>query len=111
MSPSGLLLAGAGMSVAILGGLPLVAAALVGGALWAGRVALAIPRKAKPERIDLSRLGHPWRDYVQDAMLAQSRFETATRPIRPGPLRERLDEISARLADGVREGYRVAFRG
>jgi hypothetical protein len=99
------------MSLAILGGLPLAAAAVVGGVLWAGRVAFAIPRKAKPERVDLSRLGHPWRDYVQDALLAQSRFQTATRPIRPGPLRERLDEVGARIADGVREGYRVASRG
>jgi hypothetical protein len=86
-------------------------AAVVGGALWAGRVALAIPRKPKPERVDLSRLGHPWRQYVQDALLAQSRFETATRPIKAGPLRERLDQIGARLSDGVREGYRVASRG
>src|SRR5205807_2544514 len=63
MSPSGILLAGAGTAAAIIGGLPLAAAAVIGAAVWAGKVALAIPRKPKPERIDLSKLGHPWREY------------------------------------------------
>src|SRR4051794_19080695 len=111
MSPSGLILAGAGMSAAILGGLPLAAAAVVGAAVWAVRVAVAVPRKPKVKRIDVSNLGYPWRDYVQDAMLAQARFETAKRPIRPGPLLERLDAVGARLADGVREAYQIAARG
>ena len=111
MSPSGFLLAGAGMSAAILGGLPLAVAAVVGAAVWAGKVALAIPRKPKAERLDLSRLGHPWREYVQDAMLAQTRFQTALRQCRPGPLLDRLNEVGQRIADGVREGYRVAMRG
>ena len=62
---------------ATLGGLPIAVAAVVGVACWAGRVALAIPRKAKTEKVDLSELGTPWRAYVQDAMLAQARFEQA----------------------------------
>src|SRR4051794_38839591 len=70
MSPSGLLLAGAGMSAAILGGLPLVAAAAIGAGVWAVRVAAAIPKRQKkgPSRRELSNLGDPWRRYVQDAM-------------------------------------------
>jgi hypothetical protein len=110
-SPSGLLLAGAGMSVAILGGLPIAAAAVVGAAVWAGRVAFAIPRKPKQQRVDLSRLGEPWRSYVQDAQLAEARFQTALRQVRPGPLRERLQELDDRIGDGVRECYRIATRG
>src|SRR5436190_16478212 len=111
MSPSGFLLAGAGMSAAILGGLPLAVAAVVGAAVWAGKVALAVPRKAKAERIDLSKLGHPWREYVQDAMVAQTRFQMALRQIKPGPLLTRLKEVARRIDDGVREGYRIAVRG
>ena len=111
MSPSGFLLAGAGMSAASLGGLPLAVAAVIGAAVWAGKVALAIPRKPQPERIDVSRLGHPWREYVQDAMLAEARFRTALRQIQPGPLLDRLNEVGQRLADGIKEGYRIAVRG
>ena len=45
MAPSAILLAGAGMSVAILGGVPIAAAALVGAVAWAARVAFALPRR------------------------------------------------------------------
>jgi len=110
-SPSGLLLAGAGMSVAILGGAPLVAAAAVGLACWAGRVALAIPRRKAAEEVSLSGLADPWRGYVQDAMLARSRFQQAVRQTPLGPLHDRLGEVSERLGDGVTEAWRVARRG
>jgi hypothetical protein len=99
------------MSAAILGGLPVVAAAAVGAACWAARVALAVPRKPAPERVDLSRLGHPWRAYVQEAMLAQGRFQQAVRQTPPGPLHDRLAEVGVRLGEGVMESWRVARRG
>ncbi|PLS74753.1 MAG: hypothetical protein CYG61_10955, partial [Actinobacteria bacterium] len=51
-APSAVLLAGAGMSAAILGGLPLVAAAGVGALAWAARVAVALPRRPKSERVN-----------------------------------------------------------
>ena len=45
-SPSGILLAGAGASAAILAGLPIAAIAGLGAAAWAARVAVAVPRDA-----------------------------------------------------------------
>lgn len=113
MSPSGLLLAGAGMSAAILGGLPILAAAGIGAAAWAVRVAASVPRRSKagPSRRDLSNLGDPWRRYVQDAMVAQAQFATAVRQTRPGPLHDRLVDIGRRIDDGVNECWAIATKG
>jgi hypothetical protein len=110
-SPSGILLAGAGASVAIVAGLPVVAAAGVGALAWLGRVAFAIPRPPKGERIDPFALGEPWRHFVQDALQAQARYGRAVSSAKAGPLRERLVEIGDRIADGVEECWRIAKRG
>ena len=110
-SPSALLLAGAGTAAAILGGLPLAAAAGVGALAWAARVAFAVPRRKPGERIDAFRVGDPWRRYVQDAQQAKSRFDRTVGRMRTGPLRERLATIGARLDDGVRECWRIAQQG
>ena len=113
MSPSGLLLAGAGMSAAILGGLPIVAAAVIGAGVWAVRVAAAIPKRDKkgPSRRELSNLGDPWRRYVQDARIAQAQFATAVKQTKPGPLQDRLASVSRRIDDGVNECWNIAVRG
>ena len=111
VSPSAFLLAGAGAAAAILGGLPLAAAAGVGALAWAARVAFAVPRREPGERIDAFRVGEPWRKYVLDAQQAKARFDTTTKRMRGGPLRERLQAIGARLDDGVRECWRIAQQG
>jgi hypothetical protein len=111
VSPSAFLLAGAGTAAAILGGLPLAAAAGVGALAWAARVAFAVPRRAKGERIDAFRVGEPWRRYVIDAQQAKATFERTTKRMKPGPLRERLEGIGARLDDGVTECWRIARQG
>jgi len=110
-SPSGILLAGAGASAAILGGLPLLAAAGIGVAAWAARVALAVPRRARGDRIDASALSEPWRSFVREAQDAARRYRRAVAATAPGPLRERLDGIGARIDTGVQESWRVARRG
>ena len=110
-SPSAVLLAGAGMSAAILGGLPIAAAAVVGGLAWAARVAFAVPRKRAGERIDAFRVGEPWRGFVLDAQQAQARFDRTVSRMRPGPLRERLGDVGRRLAEGVTESWRIARQG
>jgi hypothetical protein len=101
------------MSAAILGGLPLVAAAAIGAGVWAVRVAAAIPKRTKkgPSRRELSNLGDPWRRYVQDAMIAQGQFATAVKQTRPGPLHDRLADVSRRIDDGVDECWNIAVRG
>ena len=51
--PSAVLIAGAGAAVAIVAGVPIAAAAAVGAACWAARVFVALPKKRRPERIDV----------------------------------------------------------
>jgi hypothetical protein len=110
-SPAAVLLAGAGMSVGILAGLPIAAAAAVGALAWGARVAMAIPRRAREERIDPFTLGEPWRQMVTDAIQAQSRFAETVGGARSGPLRDRLEELGRRLDDAVRECWRIACQG
>jgi hypothetical protein len=110
-APTAILLAGAGTAVAIVGGLPLLAAAAVGAAAYGIRVAFGLPRKAKSERIELASLSEPWRHFVREAIDAQRRYEKAIKVADAGPLRDRLVEIGERINAGVHECYRIARRG
>jgi hypothetical protein len=110
-APSALLLAGAGTAAGVLAGAALPVAVLVGVAAYGVRVAFGLPRKPRPERIDLAGLRQPWRAYVKDAMEAQRRYARAVSTTDPGPLHDRLAEIGARLDAGVRECYRIGRRG
>jgi hypothetical protein len=98
MSPSAIVLAGAGAAAAILGGLPLVAAAGVGAAAWAARVAFALPKRKRVTRVNPKDLAEPWRGFVQDAVAAQSRFD-------------RLRAVGSRISDGVNECWGIACQG
>ena len=109
-SPSGILLAGAGASAAILAGFPLLAAAGVAAAAWAARVAVAVPRRTG-ERIDPFTLGEPWRHFVREALQAHGRYRQAVGAMRTGPLRERLEDIGRRIDTGVQECWRIARHG
>jgi hypothetical protein len=111
LSPSALLLAGAGASAAILGGLPIAAAAVAGGLGWLARVAFAVPRKPAGERIEPNRVGEPWRRFVVDAQQARARFDRTVRQCQEGPLKERLGAIGRRIEDGVMECWRIAKQG
>jgi hypothetical protein len=70
--------------------------------------ARAVLRRVPAERIDPFTLGEPWRLYVRDALQAEARFRQVVDKVRPGPLRERLDGIGARIHAGVEECWRVA---
>jgi len=111
MSPSGILLAGAGVSVGIMAGAPLLAAAGLGAALWGARVLLGMPRGVREPKIDPFTLQEPWRRYVQEALQARNRFAQAVGTADTGPLKDRLTEIADRVADGVEECWKVARRG
>ena len=111
-APSAILLAGAGAAAAILGGLPLLAAAAVGVAAYGARVAFGLPRRPpRDPRIELASLSEPWRHFVREALDAQRRYRRALSSATAGPLRDRLTEIGARIDQGVHECYRVARRG
>lgn len=110
-SPGAILLAGAGASAAILAGVPLAGAAVVGGLVWAGRVAMAVPRKARRAEADPRLVAEPWRSLVRQARVAEARFHHVLANADPGPLRDRLAEVDARVATGVDECWRIAQRG
>lgn len=110
-SPLGILLAGAGAAAGFLltGGIPVAIG--LGAAAWASRVAVAVPRDPRPDRIDPFTLGEPWKRAVQDAIQAQNRFAEAVHGTDRGPLRDRMEEIGQRIAVGVDEAWRVARQG
>jgi hypothetical protein len=110
-SPLGIVLAGAGAAVGILTGAGIPVAVGLAAAAWAGRVAAAVPRDPRPDRIDPFTLGEPWRYAVRDALQAQARFTEAVNDARRGPLRDRMEEIGDRIAQGVDEAWRVARQG
>ena len=93
------------------GAILLAGAAVVGALVWAGRVALAVPRK--PRRVDANPalVREPWRSLVRQAQRAESRFDQILASTDPGPLKERLAEVDARVAVGVDECWRIAQRG
>ena len=109
-SPSAILLGGAGAAVTLLTPLPWLAAAGIGVAAYATRVAAAMERK-QASGVDLRALVEPWRSFVADAIDARQRYGRALETASSGPLRDRLGEIGRRLDDGVAESWRIARRG
>ena len=109
-SPSALVLAGVGVAGGIVVGLPIVAAAAIGAAAWAVRVAVAVPRGPSKPRIDAGSLREPWRGFVRAAQQSQHRFDRAVTSMAEGPVRDRLAQIGERIDDGVQESWRIACR-
>ena len=107
-SPSAILATGATAAVGVVALGPFgVLAGLVG---YAVRVALAIPRNERGERIDPFAVNEPWRRFVSEALQSQRRFDDALHGMAEGPLRDRLGEIGDRLSTGVEECWRIARR-
>jgi hypothetical protein len=111
LSPSGILLAGAGAGVAIATGLPLVVAPIAGVLAWGARVLAAVPRDRPTERIDPFAVPEPWRRFVVEALKAQVRYRQAIAGTEAGAVRDRLETIGERIDDGVEEVWRIARRG
>jgi hypothetical protein len=111
VAPTGILLAVVVAVVAVVAGLPIVAAVPLGVAAWAAKVALAIPRAPRAERIDPFTLQEPWRRFVQEALQARNRFDETVHGLQAGPLRDRLADIAQRMHTGVQESWLIAQRG
>ncbi len=109
-SPSGILLAGAGMAAGVLAGAAIPVAVGVGAAAWVARVLVGLP-KSGSVRVDPRQLSAPWRGFVEEALDARARFERAVARTTPGPLRERLGVIGDRVGTGVEECWRIARQG
>ena len=110
-SPGSILLAGVGASAAILAGVPLATAAVVGGLVWAGRVARAVSRRSRRVEIIATMVKEPWRSLVRQAQRAESRFAQVLSTTAPGPLKDRLAQVDSRVTVGVDECWRIAQRG
>jgi hypothetical protein len=110
-SPLGILLAGGGAAAGILLGLPVLGAAVIGAAAWAGRVAVAVPRNKRAANIDPFALKDPWRRFVQEALRAKSKYDQAVKRVEAGPLRDRLAEIGERMDAGLDNCWHVAQQG
>ena len=111
MSPSGIVLAGAGAAIGIVAGGGIVGAVVLAGLFWGGRVGYAVARQPRPERIDPFTLGEPWRQMVNKAQWTARRFEEAVAKAKSGPLKERLTEVGRRVDDAVNEAWAIAKRG
>lgn len=111
LDPSSILAAGAGASIAIVAGLPLLVAPVAGAVAWALRVAAAVPRNQPRARIDPFALPEPWRRFVAEALKAQVRYGQVVSGAEAGPIQERLRTIGERIDDGVHEAWRIARRG
>jgi hypothetical protein len=103
---------GVGAAAAILVGLGPIGAVVGGVAFLAGRVVVAIPRKANPKRsIDPYRLGEPWRRLVRDAMAAEKSFDSTVKGARDGPLRDELQAIGSRIDESLLQCWHIAEGG
>jgi hypothetical protein len=114
MAPAAIVAAGAGASVGILVGAPVIAVVGLGALAYALVVGARLPRRprgAREERIDPRTLSEPWSRFVSEALQARRRFDDVVRSVSAGPVRDRLAEIGARVADAVHECWRVARRG
>jgi hypothetical protein len=118
VSPSAVVVTGVAVAVGLLVGLPAVTAIGVGLVCWAARVGVAAGRAgrrrrraAQAEPIDPYAVAEPWRSFVQEAVTAQARFGQTVERCQPGPLQDRLREVTARVGDGVQECWRAAHLG
>jgi hypothetical protein len=118
VSPSAVVVTGVGVGIGLLAGLPVLAAIGVGVVCWGARVGVAAGRARRrrrqadrPEPIDPYAVPEPWRNFVQEALSAEQKFEQAVERCQPGPLQDRLRQVGARVGDGVRECWRAAHLG
>jgi hypothetical protein len=111
MSPSGIVLAGAGAAIGIVASGGIVGAVVLAVLFWGARVGYAVARQPRAERIDPFTLQEPWRQLVNKAQWTARRFEDAVAKTKAGPLKERLTEVGRRVEDAVNEAWAIAKRG
>jgi hypothetical protein len=111
MSPLGIVAFGVGAAASIVVGLPLVAAAGIGALAWGGRVLAAVPSPPPSSRVAPNTLSEPWRTYAMQAEESKKRFDRVVASVPAGPLKDRLQQLSGRLDEGIDESWRIARRG
>jgi hypothetical protein len=118
VSPGTVVLTAIAVGSSIAGGLG--AAGIVGWGLIAWALGVAVTtvlarlrrrRRQRPSPIDPYGVPDPWRRFVRESLGAQAKFAQAVEQCRPGPLRDRLEEVGRRIDEAVRECWRVARLG
>jgi hypothetical protein len=100
---------GAAMTAA---GLSLLVSTLVGGGVVVALIGAGTrPRSPRPPRMDPFTLSEPWRQFVMSVRRADQQLAKTVMGVDPGPLRDRLTSIAARLETGVVETWEIARRG
>ena len=76
-------------------------------------VAASRRRSPRPKRISIDpfALSDPWRRSVSSAQSAQRRYTEIVRAIPAGPLRSKMESITAQVQRGVEECWLIAKRG
>ena len=105
-----LLGAAAGVIAALLG-VPWYGAAVIGAVVYAGAVAVSMPKPAPRVRLDPFALSEPWRQFVQGAQRSKRQLTDTVKAARAGPLRDRLQGIVDRLDKAIAESWQIARRG
>ena len=114
MSPTAIVAAGAGASVAVLAGAPLAAVVGLGALAYCGVVAVKLPRRPhgpREERIDPQRCRSRGRGSCRRHCRPAGVSTKSCKPRARGPVRDRLAEIGDRVATAVHECWRIAKRG
>ncbi|CAN5577919.1 MAG: hypothetical protein H0V69_13375 [Acidimicrobiia bacterium] len=86
-------------------------ALLIGLAVYAGLVALAMPKPAGKVAIDPFAISEPWRRFVTNAQRAGRNVHDTVNRTTDGPLKDRMAQITQRLDAGLAEVWNVARRG
>jgi hypothetical protein len=106
------LTAGMTAAVPIAVGWPLWLSLVSGITGWAIAVLPAVAsRPSTTPTVDPQRLPEPWAGFVREAQDAAARYERALRTVPAGVVRDRLEAVAARVADGVAECFKIASRG
>ncbi len=103
---------GAGVAAGMtLAEVPIPGAIGAGAVIYGGLVLAAMPKGSRRPRIDAFVVGEPWRQYVQGAQRAAAKLHRIVHDTAPGPIRDRLDTVAAKLDQGLDETWRIARRG
>lgn len=113
MSPTGILLAGAGSAIGIATGLAIPVAIGMGVAGWGANVARAIGSGAGPTPVDAaaSELRGGWRQLAAEAVAQRQRFDQAIDRAQDGPLTDRMRMLAERLDSAIDDSASLAVSG
>ncbi len=92
-------------------GLPIGVALGAGAAIYAGSVAVAMPKGAPVATIDPFVLSEPWRQLMQQAQGSGRKLRSTVSTADDGPIKQTMQAVADQLERGLAEAWEVAKRG